>query len=60
MTVEIKNKIIGYEVISNDSVIAEEEKQEKTEDTVSEKGKETAEIIQMHEKLERPDMLLIR
>jgi len=52
MTIEIKNKIIGYEVLSNETA-AEESKQENTEDTVSEKGQETAEIIQMHEKLER-------
>ena len=58
MTTEIKNKIIGYEVLSNEKAAAEESKREKTEDAVPEKGQETAEIIQMHEKLERPDMLL--
>jgi hypothetical protein len=58
MTIEIKNKIIGYEVLSNETAAAEESKQENTENSVSEKGQETAEIIQMHEKLERPDMLL--
>jgi len=57
MTIEIKNKIIGYEVLKNETA-TEESKQENTEDAVSEKGQKTAEIIQMHEKLERPDMLL--
>jgi hypothetical protein len=62
MTIEIKNKIVGYEVLSNEAA-AEEEKQEKAKDVTSEivsseKESATAEIIQMHEKLERPDMLL--
>jgi len=56
MTIEIKNTIVGYEVLSNKA--AEDTNQKKTEDAVSENVQETAEIIQMHEKLERPDMLL--
>jgi len=53
MTIEIKDKIVGYEVVSNDDVTG-------TENTAAEKATEEkgAEIIQMHEKLERPDMLL--
>jgi hypothetical protein len=49
MAVEIKNKIVGYEVAgdSNDAKVMDE--------TVE---KPVAEIIHMHEKLERPDMLL--
>ncbi len=50
MTIEIKNKIVGYEVVNNDA--AESKAPEKATD------KKGAEIIQMHEKLERPDMLL--
>jgi len=54
MTIEIKNKITGYEVVSNDENVAE------TGNVAPEKAtdKKGAEIIQMHEKLERPDMLL--
>ncbi len=54
MTIEIKNKIVGFEVVNNDVDAAE------VENTAPEKAKDEkcAEIIQMHEKLERPDMLL--
>jgi hypothetical protein len=60
MTIEIKNKIVGYEVVNKD---AEENKQEKTEQSpleksTTEKEQTTAEIIHMHEKIERPEMLL--
>ena len=58
MTIEIKNKIVGYEVLKNETKAAEETKQEKAQEVVLEKEQEKAEIIQMHEKLERPDMLL--
>jgi len=63
MSIEIKNKIVGYEVLKNDTAVAEEKKQEKTkeasaEKTTAEKEPAKAEIIQMHEKLERPEMLL--
>ncbi len=50
MTIEIKTKIVGYEVVGEDS-----------EDTVikaEQPEQPTAEIIQMHEKLERPELLL--
>ncbi len=50
MTIEIKDKIIGYEVVSNDTAAVEAESKAPE--------KETAEIIHMHEKLERPEMLL--
>jgi hypothetical protein len=54
MTIEIKSKIVGYEVKSNDA------EAEKVVASAEQKApeKETAEIIQMHEKLERPEMLL--
>jgi len=53
MAIEINNKIVSYELVSNVAPAHEENKtkQESTE-------KISAEIIQMHEKLERPDMLL--
>ena len=58
MVVEISRKIVSYEVLN-----AENQKSQ-CNDAVSEKENdqepdtETAEIIQMHEKLERPEMLL--
>ena len=58
MTIEIKNKIVGYEVVSNETDVNQDNK---TENKTSEKvlaDKGSAEIIQMHEKLERPEMLL--
>ncbi len=63
MSIEIKNKIVGYEVLKNETAAAEETKQEKNKEAAPEKvlpEKEPvkAEIIQMHEKLERPEMLL--
>ena len=58
MTIEIKNKIVGYEVVTNETDVSQDNK---TENKTSEKvlaDKGSAEIIQMHEKLERPEMLL--
>lgn len=55
MAIEIKKKIVGYDVISGEDDNAE------SETIVAEKNQKepaTAEIIQMHEKIERPDMLL--
>ncbi|MFV2004168.1 MAG: NrdJb, partial [Gammaproteobacteria bacterium] len=57
MTIKIKNKITGYEVVDNSSDVAEKTKSGIKDETI-EKETATAEIIQMHEKLERPDMLL--
>ncbi len=53
MAIEIKHKIVGYEVVNN---AAEASKENKAVNEAP--AKESAEIIQMHEKLERPDMLL--
>ena len=53
MAIEIKNKIVGYELVSNAAPASEEKKIE-----TKAPEKESAEIIQMHEKLERPEMLL--
>ncbi|NOQ90411.1 MAG: NrdJb [Gammaproteobacteria bacterium] len=60
MSIEIKNKIVGYEVVKNETAVAEETTQEKTRAAAPEKepAPVKAEIIQMHEKLERPEMLL--
>jgi len=55
MTVEIKNKIVGYEVVNNE---AEAKDESKSSVPVAEEESTKAEIIQMHEKLERPEMLL--
>ena len=58
MTIEIKNKIVGYEVVSNETDVGQVNKAENktSEKVLADKG--SAEIIQMHEKLERPEMLL--
>ena len=60
MAIEIKNKIVGYDVLDDEKRAQENETQES--DAAASHGKEedtaTAEIIHMHEKLERPEMLL--
>jgi len=56
MAIEIKKKIVGYDVVGEGK-----QGQEKSAEEVSEKKDSdaaSAEIIQMHEKLERPEMLL--
>jgi len=61
MTIEIDKKIVGYEVLES-----EQPEQQDTEEVAAEEvmpdirdsDSVTAEIIQMHEKLERPEMLL--
>lgn len=60
MTINIKNKIVAYEVVDNKLGASEEKKvpDSKVDAMPSVKEPEKAEIIQMHEKLERPDMLL--
>lgn len=60
MAIEIKNKIVDYEVLDSETEVSEETK---TSGSVAdhEQTREksaTAEIIQMHERLERPEMLL--
>ncbi len=60
MTIEIDKKIIGYEVLENEPA-EEEVSVEAAEESTTPKEEaetETAEIIHMHEKLERPEMLL--
>ena len=68
MTIKIKNKITGYEVVNNETAVADETMQEKTKEVAAEKASSEkaasekdpvkAEIIHMHEKIERPEMLL--
>jgi len=58
MTIEIKNKIVGYEVLSKQAEASAEPKETIADDAATEKEPVKAEIIQMHEKLERPEMLL--
>lgn len=61
MAIEIKKKIIGYAVLdkkSQDSETADSTEQKPVSETAVVKDAESAEIIQMHEKLERPEMLL--
>ncbi len=56
MTIQIDKKIISYDVLEG-----EQEKQQKADETTTNNQDEdnsSAEIIQMHEKLERPEMLL--
>ena len=53
MTLEINNKIISYEIIDS-----EDSKASGSVTVDKEVKADTAEIIQMHEKVERPDMLL--
>ena len=55
MTIEIKQKIVAYDVVDADS-----QQQRIAQAAEDRSGSETdsAEIIQMHEKLERPEMLL--
>ena len=68
MTTKITKKIVGYDVMDNEANVATRAKTENTniDKAKSTYGKDksvqeetsTAEIIQMHEKLERPEMLL--
>jgi len=56
MAIEIEKKIVGYDVLDDEMP----DREENTETAVQQQEEEstTAEIIQMHEKLERPEMLL--
>ncbi len=56
MAIEIDKKIVGYDVLNTEGQEQRDSNQAVTERKGGESG--TAEIIQMHEKLERPEMLL--
>ncbi len=58
MTIQIKNKIVSYEVLNNETTATGNATECPPEQFVSETKPAKAEIIQMHEKLERPEMLL--
>ena len=64
MTIEIKNKIVSYEVVNNEAGVSEEKisdnmvESEQAKQDIIDNESATAEIIQMHEKIERPEMLL--
>ena len=70
MTLKIDKKIVGYEVVDisqpQEKAVVErkesvEDKKESVEDkkeSLEEKKEEGATIVQMHEKLQRPEMLL--
>jgi hypothetical protein len=55
MAIEIKKKIVGYDVVDEGRPVQEKPAEELSENKDS--GTASAEIIQMHEKLERPEML---
>ena len=57
MVIEIKNKIVGYEVV-NTEVSPDRKAEASVSETTASDVSEKAEIIQMHEKLERPETLL--
>ncbi len=61
MAIEIDKKIVGYDVV-NDEKLTQDKAEEETLDEAASDIKDddtgTAEIIQMHEKLERPETLL--
>ncbi len=56
MTIEFKSKIVGYDII--DKEMSEPTQKGTANRGAGNKEAETAEIIQMHEKIERPEMLL--
>jgi len=66
MAIEIKKKIVGYDVVDDsklaqddaEGIAPDEEVSDKTTSDTKETDSVTAEIIHMHEKLERPEMLL--
>ena len=62
MAIEIKNKIVGYDVVDDSaneiSKPTTDVSVETKDDDSSRKGTNTAEIIHMHEKIKRPEMLL--
>lgn len=55
MTLNIKNKIVGFEVVNHSEETTNNEAKIANDNSTN---TETAEIIQMHEKLERPELLL--
>ena len=58
MAIEIDKKIVGYDVLDEEKQAQEQEITKEVSAETNESDSETAEIIHMHEKLERPEMLL--
>jgi hypothetical protein len=58
MTIKIEKKIVSYDVLNNETEVTTETEPESTVEAPAEKKVVTAEIIHMHEKIERPEMLL--
>jgi len=56
MAIEIDKKIVGYDVVASE--MQEQESAEEVTQQSKDNDSATAEIIQMHEKLERPEMLV--
>ncbi|MDG2434022.1 MAG: NrdJb, partial [Gammaproteobacteria bacterium] len=52
-TIKIKNKIVGYRVNSQQK----QEELEKSKLLLSQEQENEANVVRMHERLERPDML---
>jgi len=58
VAIEIDKKIVGYDVVDDEKPAADKAEETSVENREEEAESSTAEIIQMHEKLERPEMLL--
>jgi hypothetical protein len=56
MSVKIEKKIVGYDVIKPED--KEAASQPKIKETIDDSGREQAKIVQMHEKVVRPEMLI--
>lgn len=61
MSVKIEKKIVGYDVIKPEDTTGEQEKQSKAgevRETIDDKSRDQANIVQMHERVVRPEMLI--
>ncbi len=58
MSIKIEKKIVGYDVIKPDDPQAEKAKAEIKESTFDNDTREQAKIVQMHERVVRPEMLI--
>ncbi|MBX2867295.1 MAG: hypothetical protein KTR18_01360 [Acidiferrobacterales bacterium] len=58
MSIKIEKKIVGYDVIKPDDPQVEKAKADIKESTIDNDTREQAKIVQMHEKVVRPEMLI--
>jgi len=58
MSIKIEKKIVGYDVIKPEEIQPEAVKSEIKESTIDKDTREQAKIVQMHEKVVRPEMLI--